>query len=209
MTARILIALFVMILVCGCSSTHTESEPAAIALFNGQNLDGWVIENNGNFSVQDGHLMVNRGTGWLRSKESFGNFVLEMEFRFLEKGANSGIFVRTGPTSNNDENGWPDNGYQVQCMDTITEERALATMIPYGAPPFEHESNLEALAKAYRPAGKWHHYQITCQGETLEVKLNGMLITTATNIKNQEGHIGIQGEHGLLEFRSIRVRLLE
>ena len=196
--------LLVSALISGCSSTGMNAE-----LFNGRNLDGWVIENNGAFSVQEGKIVVNRGTGWLRSQESFADFVLEMEFRFLEKEANSGIFVRTGPTSKKDENGWPDNGYQVQCRDIITGEQPLATMIPYGAPPFEHESDLKALAESYHPTGQWNHYQITCQGETLNVKLNGTLITTATNIKNLRGHVGIQAEHGLLEFRNIRIRHLD
>ena len=168
-----------------------------------------MIENNGAFSVRDGKLVIDRGTGWLRSEQSFGDFVLEMEFRFLEKEANSGIFVRTASTSKNDTDGWPDNGYQVQCKDIITGNVPLATMIPYGAPPFEHQSDPEALARAYRPTGQWNRYEITCQGETLSVKLNGTLITTATNIKNPQGHVGIQGEHGLLEFRSIRIRLLD
>jgi len=128
-----------------------------------------------------------------------------MEFRFLEAEANSGIFVRTGPTSHNDENGWPNNGYQVQCMDTITGRAPLATMIPYGAPPFESKSDLAALAKAYKPLGQWQTYEITCIGETMVVKLNGTQITTATSIKNREGHIGIQAEHGLLDFRKIEV----
>lgn len=201
--------LLVSALIGGCSRTGMNAEPSSVSLFNGRNLDGWVIENNGAFSVQEGKIAVNRGTGWLRSQESFADFVLEMEFRFLEKEANSGIFVRTGPTSKNDADGWPDNGYQVQCRDIISGERPLATMIPYGAPPFEHESDLKALARAYHPTGQWNHYQITCQGETLYVKLNGTLITTATNIKNLRGHVGIQGEHGLLEFRNIRIRHLD
>ena len=78
-------------------------------------------------------------------------------------------------------------------------------MLPYGAPPFEHKSDLEALKKAYKPAGEWHTFEITAKGETLEVKLNDVLVTTASNIKNGEGHIGIQGEHGLLEFRRIEL----
>jgi hypothetical protein len=186
----------------GCA---TNVAPKSISLFNGTNLDNWVIENDAQFSVQDGVLKVNRGTGWLRSAGVFSNFTLVMEFRFLEAEANSGIFVRTGPSSHDDENGWPNNGYQVQCMDTITGRAPLATMIPYGAPPFEHQSDLAALAKAYKPLGEWQTYEITCAGETLEVKLNGKRITTATSIKNRQGHIGIQAEHGLLEFRKIDV----
>jgi len=177
-------------------------------LFNGKTLDGWVIENKGAFSVRNGLLHVNKGTGWLRSQEAFSDFVLHMDFRFLEKEANSGIFIRTKSTSKKDDNGWPDNGYQVQCKDIIKDTYPLATMIPYGAPPFKDKSDLKALTKAFRKTGEWNHYKITCKGETLSVELNGILITTASDIKNRQGHIGIQAEHGLLEFRNIRVKRL-
>ena len=50
--------------------------------------------------------------------------------------------------------------------------------------------------------------EIKADGERLWVSLNGELITTATSIKNPRGHIGIQGELGLLEFRKISVEPL-
>lgn len=199
------VVLGILLGCCVLSSCEsTSAGNAAIELFNGHNLDGWDIVNDGTFSVEDGVLKINRGTGWLRSSDTFGDFILTMEFRFLEEGANSGIFVRTGPTSADDDNGWPNNGYQIQCMDTLTGT-PLAHMIPYGAPPFEHQSDIEALKKAYKPAGEWHTYEITAEGESLQVSLNGVLITTATSIKNLQGHIGIQGELGLLEFRKIEL----
>ena len=185
------------------NTDEASTATSAIQLFNGQNLDGWDIVNDGQFSVQDGVLKINRGTGWLRSSETFGDFVLTMEFRFLEEEANSGIFVRTGPTSNDDARGWPNNGYQIQCMDIITGDTPLGNMIPYGAPPFDHEFDIEALQEAYNPTGEWQTYEITAEGENLSVRLNGTLITTATSIKNLTGHVGIQGELGLLEFRRI------
>ena len=195
-----------VLLVCLSSNLiqPTHANRATTSLFNGTSLAGWEIVNNGQFSVEDGVLKINRGTGWLRSNGTYGDFVLTMEFRFLEEGANSGIFVRTGPTSNDDANGWPNNGYQVQCMDTLTGT-PLAHLIPYGAPPFTHESDLDALKRAYKPAGEWHTYEIKAEGENLWVHLNGVLITTATNVKNLTGHIGIQGELGLLEFRKIEI----
>lgn len=209
MSRSFLATLAVLSLTAGCATTNADPDRSEfLPLFNGKDLDGWVIENDGKFSARDGLLVVNKGTGWLRSAQEFGDFVLEMDFRFLEEKANSGIFIRTASTSKDDENGWPDNGYQVQCMDTIAGTHPLATMIPYGAPEFEHHSDLEALAKAYRPTGEWNHYEITCRGEELTVKLNGELITTATSIKNRRGHVGIQAEHGLLEFRNIRVKHL-
>jgi hypothetical protein len=191
----------------GCAPASDEVSKTQ-SLFNGKNLDGWEIQNNGQFSVVDGVLKINQGTGWLRSDEQFSDFILTMEFRFLEEGANSGIFVRTGATSNDDENGWPNNGYQVQCLDTLEGEYPLGFMIPYGAPDFECKSDLEALKRVYKPAGEWHTYEITCQGETITVALNGTVITSCTSIKNLTGHIGIQGENGLLEFRKIAVERL-
>ena len=175
-----------------------------IKLFNGWDLEGWSVQNGGRFSVQDGILKLDGGTGWLRSDKTYGDFKLRVEFRFMEKGANSGIFVRTGPTSTKDKNGWPNNGYQVQCMDSL-KGKPLATMLPYGAPKFAHKSDLEALNEAYKPVGEWQTFDIIAHGESLVVKLNGTLVTTATKIKNRNGHIGIQGEHGLLEFRKIEL----
>ena len=209
MRVATLTVLLGCVLLSSCQPADT-GEPAstatsAIQLFNGQDLDGWEIVNNGQFSVEGGVLKIDRGTGWLRSSETFGDFVLTMEFRFLEEEANSGIFVRTGPTSSNDDRGYPDNGYQIQCMDIITGDTPLGQMIPYGAPPFEHEFDIEALNEAYKPTGEWQTYEITAEGENLSVRLNGVLITTATSIKNLTGHIGIQGEGGLLEFRKIEV----
>ena len=209
-TIYVIAGMFLIAVSCSHSVTADDGGGAGyLSLFNGQNLDGWVIENNARFAVRDGLLTVNKGTGWLRSEKEYGDFVFTLDFRFLEERANSGIFVRTGPTSKDDENGWPDNGYQVQCMDTITGERPCATMIPYGAPPFESKSDLEALSKFYRPTGQWNSYEITCVGEQLRVKLNSGLITTATNIKKLRGHLGIQAEHGRVEFRNLRIKLIE
>ncbi|MGK0238892.1 MAG: hypothetical protein ACI92G_002360 [Candidatus Pelagisphaera sp.] len=192
--------LFMGLLFSGCGDSSSVK-----SLFDGESLDGWEIQNGGKFSVADGVITIDRGTGWLRSAETYGDFKMTMEFRFLEANANSGIFVRTGPTSKDDDNGWPDNGYQIQCLDTLEGGNPLATMIPYGAPPFEHQSDLEALKRAYRPTGEWQRYDITCIGETMEIRLNGILVTTCTSIKNLTGHVGIQAELGWLEFRKIEI----
>lgn len=196
--------LFAIIALTGCQSYDASSKKQPISLFNGKDLSKWTIESNGQFSVANGVIKLNRGTGWLRSNEKFSDYVLTIEFRFLEEKANSGIFIRTQETMHQNEKGYPNNGYQVQAMDTL-EGNALGKMLPYGAPEFEHTFDLEALKRAYKPHGEWHKYEITALGETFKIVLNGEVISTATNIKNLDGHIGIQGEFGLLEFRKIEV----
>lgn len=196
---------FVIVIATSALLSSCSNSGKVVSLFDGKSLANWEIQNGGRFSVENGVLKVDKGVGWLRSVDTFADYTLTIEFRFLEKGSNSGIFVRTGPTSKDDESGWPDIGYQVQCMDTLEGTYPLATMIPYGAPPFDHESDLDALRKAYKPVGEWHTYEITCSEEEMSISLNGSLITTCTSIKNLSGHIGIQCEPGLLEFRKIEV----
>ncbi|MDA0349596.1 MAG: DUF1080 domain-containing protein [Verrucomicrobia bacterium] len=201
-------SITIVLSLCIACSAVKEDSTNTVSLFNGKNLDGWEIQNGGQFSVQDGVMKINKGTGWLRSNGTYGDFTMTMEFRFLEKGANSGIFVRTGATSKDDENGWPDNGYQVQCIDETVHQYPLGFIIPYGAPEFQSKSSIEALKSVYKPAGEWHSYEITCKGDTMNIKLNGAVITTATSIKNLTGHVGIQAEDGLLEFRKIEIEQL-
>lgn len=176
-----------------------DERPAEfVSLFNGKDLSGWHIMNNGQFSVKDGVIFVNKGGGWLRSEKQYRDFELRIEFRFLNKGANSGIFVRS-----NDDKG-PNKAYQVQTMDgdSICDlyTRALAK------PTVKRD--VELLKKVMKPTGEWQQYLITANGPHLEVRLNGELITVADGVATEPGFIGPQGEGGLLEFRKIEIREL-
>ena len=131
------------------------------------------------------------------------DFTLVLEFRFLEEGANSGIFIRTLAESVDDENGWPANGYQVQCRDTVEGQYPLGALIPYGGPESKDVSDIEAIKKAYRPTGEWNRFVIHCEDDLLTVILNGTVVTRSQGIGNSPGHVGIQGENGLLEFRRV------
>jgi len=190
------------------ASVLAYGQAKIVQLHNGHDLNNWTIESNGQFVVEDGVLRVNRGTGWLRSRERFKDFKLTMVFRFLEAGANSGIYIRTAATSNNGERGYPDNGYQVQCRDAITGETPLGCMFAQGAPEFRFVEDLNALRRAYVPTGEWNVYEITCRGDSVSVKLNGVLVTIGIGMAHADGYIGIQGEYGLLEFRVIQVEKL-
>ena len=178
-------------------------------LFNGKDLDNWVIENNGQFFVEDGFLKVNRGSGWLRSEKIYSDFILTMEFRFNEKDANSGIYVRVPTLDTEGKNGYPARYYQVQCRDNDSILNShLGYLFSKGVPEFDFVSSLERIKKAYKPLEEWHTYEITCDKGKFVVKLNGEILTLALNVTTPEGYIGIQGEFGLLEFRKIELEVL-
>src|SRR5437016_9626642 len=95
-------------IAAGESPASDKPETGFTSLFNGKDLDGWHIMGGGQFSAKDGVILLNKGAGWLRSEKQYKDFELRLEFRFVEKNANSGIFLRA-----NDDKG-PSKAYQVQ-----------------------------------------------------------------------------------------------
>ena len=170
-------------------------------LFNGKSLDGWKIMNDAKFEAKDGVIFLNKGSGWLRSEKQFKDFELRMDFRFMNKGADGGIFVRASEEGKN----WPAKNYQVQTMDN----NSIAAVFSSGHPAAKANVNKEALKKAMKPAMEWQNYVITVQGPKLEVKLNGEPVTVAEGLADVPGHVGIQGEGGLIEFKNIRIKELK
>ena len=87
MKFKIKLAAVIAAFVVG--KTFADSPPVEnwTPLFNGTNLDGWVVMNGAKFSVTNGAIQIEGGMGWLRSERAFTNFVLEAEWRGLETGA--------------------------------------------------------------------------------------------------------------------------
>ena len=57
-----------------------------------------------------------------------------------------------------------------------------------------------------KPTGEWQLLEIDARADRLTVHLNGTLVTQASNIVNPRGSIGIQGEAGALEYKTIAIR---
>src|SRR5438445_10037104 len=147
-------------------------EPGFTALFNGKDLAGWHVMNNGKFSAKAGVIFLDRGAGWLRSDKQYKDFELRLDVRFLDKGADSGIFIRASLEGKN----WPDKNYQVQTMDNYT----LANSSPRGLDKPKVKKDDAKLKQVFKPAsGEWVAYAITAKGPHVEVRINGELITVA------------------------------
>jgi hypothetical protein len=193
---------------------YAEQTTEFVQLFDGTSLTGWTVENSDgkNFSVTDGVLRVEGPQGWLRSTARYGDFVLRAEFRFLTDNADSGIFVRAPDAPTNIFiRGWPGNAYQVQIRNMATNQTDNPLWIGHlyrhrVSAPGETTYDKDAARTAFRPTGEWQNIEVTVRADTLAVVLNGAATTRASGLVNLQGHIGIQGETGTVEFRSIQVR---
>src|SRR5215475_14546356 len=191
-------------------------------LFDGTSLDafrgyktdkvpsGWRIADNS--LVKDGPV------GDIVSKEEFGDFELELEWKIGEAG-NSGIFYRG--TEEYDHIYWSAPEYQL--LDDIKGADNKTRLTCAGAAYALYPSPAGHL----KPVGEWNRTRIVAKGSHVEHWLNGVKLLEYElwspdwegKVKSskfamypnfgraKKGHIGLQGDHsGALAFRNIRVR---
>ena len=159
-------------------------------------LDGWKTEGGENkWSVSNGLLKAGGGGANLVTTRKFNDFKIHVEFRY-PKGSNSGIYLR--------------GRYEVQIEDPGNKTELGTHQIGgvYGL--------LEPNQNAARAPGVWQAYDITLVGRRVTVVLNGKTVIcdaiipgpTGGALDADEGAAGpimIQGDHGPVEFRNIRV----
>lgn len=194
------------ILLAAAGSGHDMAglrEGGFVDLFDGESLRGWTPIGTDRFSVRDGVLVNDGGTGWLRADKPYKDFELLAEFRLLRKGSDSGVFFRATAESADKPPHWPLKGYQLQVIDGPGQ----FMLFGHGTPS-RFDRDTERLASAMRGIGEWQSIRLKVVGNRAEASLNGSLIMTSDALSLPEGHVGLQGENGHLEWRALRIREL-
>ena len=188
-----------------------------IKLFDGKDLSAWDNGAGGapaeGWVVEDGTLIRKKPAGYVWSKQSFGDFVLELEFKTE---GNSGVFFRTGNPRD--------------CVQTGME---MQVDRPSDKPGKHTVGALyDALAPCKNAAvADWNKVVITCRGSKVTIEMNGQRIIEADldqwnqagqnpdGTKNKyrnslkdfprEGKIGLQDHGAVVAYRNIRVKPLK
>jgi len=98
------------------------------------------------------------GTIW--TKEDYGNFILELDYKIPEKG-NSGVFVRSADPFGN----WIHTTIEIQIHATTDGTKHGQNGAVYDC--------LSPSKDANKGPNKWNHYVITCLDHKIYVNLNG------------------------------------
>jgi hypothetical protein len=164
-------------------------------LFDGHGLQAWDLVGEANWAVKDGAVQADNGkTGFLVSKETFGDVAIRAEF-WASHDANSGIFVRcTNPITIGTATGYEMNIY---------DERSDPT---YGTGAIVGVAKVDPMPKA---GGRWNVMEIWAKGDRFSIALNGT--KTVDNVQDgrfSHGRIALQYGLGLVKFRKVQVRTL-
>jgi len=186
-----------------------------IVLFDGKDLSAWDNGSGGapgaGWVIEDDAVTRKKRAGYLWSKQRYGDFVLELEFKTT---GNSGVFFRTGKPRD--------------CVQTGFEMQV-------NRPSNPGKHSVGALYDALAPSKNaatdgWNKVAITAVGSKITIDMNGERIIEAdldrwsepgknpdgtrnkyrTALKDfpREGHIGLQEHGAVVSYRNIRVKPL-
>ena len=206
------------------SLTALAQEAGFTPMFNGTDLNGWRAVNVAadTFSFKDG-MVVTTGqpTGFLATEKQYENFIIELDWRHMKEGGNSGLFI------------WGEGlpapgvpyakGIEVQILDLGYEKNkgawewftshgdifpiwgatmtAVAPTAKSGVRSFPSE-------KRVKPSPEWNHYKVTCNNGEIRLEVNGKEVTVGRDCTPRKGFICLESEGSETHFKNVMIKEL-
>ena len=196
-------------IMAACSPKSGSTE-----LFNGNDLSGWtasVDQSEGpadplkTFYVKDGAIEITgQPFGYLYTDNSYADYDLDVEWAWIGKGTNSGVFMNLEDL----DSPFP------KCIECnlqagkagkivlINGARAEEVQLEEGAPIPQFSSILQKEAPSENPDGEWNAAHIEVRGGYIKIWINGVFQNECHG-SAVEGRIALQSEGGPLKIRKV------
>jgi Domain of Unknown Function (DUF1080) len=212
---------FFLLLIAAARHLLAAEDDGFVPLFNGRDLTGWVNVNCApeTWTVQDGMIhCTGHPTGALRTPRQYENFILELDWRHLTNGGNSGVFIWSSPIA---APGVPFlRGIEVQVLDhgfNVPGKNQWYTthgdVFPiHGATmkPFGRHNGMRSFPSEERSNGspEWNHYRVVCSNAVIRLHVNGKEVSGGEECDYRKGYLGLESEGAPIDFRNIRIKEL-
>lgn len=206
--SKLFLTLTSILLVCACTSTTTnQTEEDKTMLFNGSDLSNWefyladsLVDPADVFLVIDSVIQIGGDPfGYMRTKEAYSDYVLNLEWRWPVEATNSGVFVHTQ---------LPDTLWPV-CFECQLMAGRAGDFVCMGGADMAERTERIVVTKFQdsneRPVGEWNAMEVTCAADSILVVVNGTLQNKGTQISETSGHICLQSEGQAIEFRNVYI----
>ena len=178
-----------------------------IKLFNGKDLAGWIfflkdpsVDPASVFTVKEGVISIKGDPfGYMRTTDSFSDYRLHVEWRWPVEPTNSGVFVHAQT---------PDNIW-IKCIECQLAAGNAGDFICMNGTDMNERTDKSSIVvkkkaqSSEKPVGEWNIMEVACNGNTIEVYVNGVLQNKGTGVNVSEGHICLQSEGKEIQFRNV------
>ncbi|HVU08103.1 MAG TPA: DUF1080 domain-containing protein [Verrucomicrobiae bacterium] len=196
-------------------------------LFNGKDFSGWHnFKKDGvrsGWQVKDGALICAdpHNAGDIVTSNQFSWFELQLDYNISEAG-NSGIMFHVTDAGNAIWATGPE--FQLEDNEKAADPQRCGWLYALYQPPIDPATG--KILDATKPVGQWNHVRLLITPEKCEHWINGVkyfeyvlgsedftnrvahtkFAKMPSFAKSDIGYIGLQGDHGSVEFRNIKVR---
>ena len=212
--AVLLLAVFTGLSFSSCgrskekkTETVKESSTEKIQLFNGNDLTNWAfflrdpsVDASEVFTVQNDVIHITGNPfGYMRTKESYSDYTLHLEWRYPLELSNSGVFIHAQLP----DTIWP------KCIECQLKAGNAGDFVAMGGSDMNErtDKSVRVVAKlagsTEKAVGEWNTMEVTCIADNIDVFVNGVLMNKATGVTLKEGHICLQSEGKDIEFRNV------
>ena len=152
------------------------------------------------FTVTNGVIHITGNPfGYMRTKASYSDFKLHVEWRWPSEPTNSGVFVFAQP---------PDSIW-LKCVECQLQAGNAGDFVCMNGSDMNERTDKSKVfvkklaASSEKPAGEWNTMEVVCSANTIEVKVNGTLQNKGTNVNLSSGSVCLQSEGKDIEFRNV------
>jgi len=219
LTALMIVALFLMPneMIAQGNKKKTKApkadKGATVQLFNGKNLNNWTftlkdpkVDPKTVFTVNNGVIHIKGDPfGYMRTKESYSDYKLHVEYRYPDELSNSGIFIHAQGA----DTIW------LKCIECQLKAGSAGDFVCMnGSDMNERKDKTNRVVKKMsesneKPVGEWNTMEVTCKANTIEVVVNGIVQNKGTNLNITSGSICLQSEGKAIEFKNVFITKLK
>lgn len=174
------------------ATASAQTDFAGVDLFDGETLRGWrVLNGEAEYRVEDGQIVgvarLNTPNSFLATEESYGDFVLEYEFK-VDSRLNSGVQIRSlsDPAYQNGRV----HGYQVEIDPSdrawtagVYDEARRGWLYPL--------AENRAAQLAFRQ-NEWNTIRVEAVGTSIRTWINGQMAANLIDDMTATGFIALQ-----------------
>ena len=203
------------------SFEQSKPVPKFVDLFNGKDLSGWVDVNTSpaTWSVNDEGLLVCSGQpiGVMRSDRMYENFVLVIEWRHMQAGGNSGVFLWSDarPQGNRLPKGMEVQMLELEWPYLHAQKNGKPQPLAYvhgelfGAggmtaiPDNPRGNRSQSLENRCLGKGQWNRYVIVAVDGSVKLSVNGKFVNSIRNASIRKGYLCLEAEGAEIHFRKV------
>ena len=157
--------------------------------------------------------------GVMRSEKQYENFILQIEWRHMEAGGNSGVFVWSDARP--DAESRLPGGVEVQMLelDWVNQNVREGVKPPIAyvhgelfgvggvetVPDNPRGTRSKSIENRCKGKGEWNSYTVVCVDGVIKLSVNGKFVNGISKSTAKKGYLCLESEGAEIQFRNLKI----